>query len=326
MSTVLVTGASGFVGSYVVPALVSDGHRVIGLVRNEDGGRLVQSRLASAGLGQVEVRHGDVTRPETLARALDGVDAVVHLVAIPRDYNGGADLRLVNTEGTRNVVEAARSAGVRRFVHMGAMGVEDDPRLHYASSKAKAEAIVAESGLDWTILKPSLIFGERDGFFNVVAGLVRLAPIVPVPGNGKSRFQPIAATDVARCFAIAVARPEMAGQTYEIGGPRYWTYRQITAAVARAMGKRRLIVPMPVVLIRMVAGISERVRIVEFPVATDQLRQLKLDNIGPLDGVQSAFGFAPIDMEGQLWYLRRKPADQDVLPSAGPGEAAATAG
>jgi uncharacterized protein YbjT (DUF2867 family) len=293
MSTVLVTGASGFVGSYVVPALVSDGHRVIGLVRNEDGGRLVQSRLASAGLGQVEVRHGDVTRPETLARALDGVDAVVHLVAIPRDYNGGADLRLVNTEGTRNVVEAARSAGVRRFVHMGAMGVEDDPRLHYASSKAKAEAIVAESGLDWTILKPSLIFGERDGFFNVVAGLVRLAPIVPVPGPGESRFQP---------------------------------NRQTTAAVARAMGKRRLIVPMPVVLIRMVAGISERVRIIEFPVATDQLRQLKLDNIGPLDGVQSAFGFAPIDMEGQLWYLRRKPADQDVLPSAGPGEAAATAG
>ncbi len=326
MSTVLVTGANGFVGSYVVPALVADGHRVVAFVRNEQGGDLVQARLASAGMGPVEIRHGDVTRPETLSGALEGVDTIVHLVAIPRDFNGGADLRLVNTEGTRNVVAAARSAGVRRFVHMGAMGVEDDPKLHYASSKAKAEAIVAESGLDYTILKPSLLFGERDGFFNIVAGLVRMAPIVPVPGDGRSRFQPIAATDVARCFALVVARPDTIGRTYEIGGPRYWTYREITAEVARAMGKRRIIIPMPVALIRIVAGTLERVRIIEFPVATDQLRQLRLDNIGPLDGVQSAFGFAPIDMEGQLWYLRRKPADQDVQPSGAANRAAATAG
>lgn len=326
MSTVLVTGANGFVGSYVVPALVADGHRVVALVRAADGGDLVQTRLAAAGLGPVVVRTGAVTRPETLSGAFDGVDAVVHLVAIPRDDSGGAELRLVNTEGTRNVVAAARAAGVQRFVHMGAMGVEDDPRLHYASSKAKAEAIVAESGLDYTILKPSLQFGERDGFFNIVAGLVRMAPIVPVPGNGRSRFQPIAATDVARCVALCLARPDTIAQVYELGGPRYWTYREITAEVARAMGKRRAILPMPIVLIRTVAGISERIRFVTFPVATDQLRQLKLDNIGPLDGVQSAFGFSPTDMEGQLWYLRRKPADQDVAPAAAPGNAAASAG
>lgn len=325
MSTVLVTGANGFVGSHVVPALLADGHRVVALVRNERAGEHVLRRLVASDHAAVEIRHGDVTRPETLPAALRGVDAIVHLVAIARDYNGGADLRLVNTEGTRNVVEAARTAGVQRLVHMGAMGVLDDPRLHYASSKAKAEAIVAASGLDYTILKPSLLFGERDGFFNIVGGLVRMAPVVPVPGNGKSRFQPIAAQDVARCVVLSLARPETIGQAIEIGGPRYWTYQEITSEVARAMGKRRLIVPMPVALIRLVAGTFERVRIIDFPVATDQLRQLKLDNIGPLDGVQSAFGFAPTDMEGQLWYLRRKPADQDVHASAPAGSAAAPA-
>ena len=135
-----------------------------------------------------------------------GVDAVVHLVAIPRDFNGGADLRLVNTEGTRAVVAAMKEAGVRRLVHMGALGVADDPALHYASSKAKAEALVRDSGLDWTILKPSLQFGEGDGFFNIIAGLVRLSPgVVPVPGDGKARFQPIHVDDVA-AVVVRVAR------------------------------------------------------------------------------------------------------------------------
>ncbi len=116
-------------------------------------------RLSAEQRAAVELRTGDVTRPESLPAALAGVDAVVHLVAIPRDLRGGADLRLVNTEGTRAVVVAMQAAGVRRLVHMGAMGVQDDPALHYASSKAKAEALVRDSGLDWTILKPSLQFG-----------------------------------------------------------------------------------------------------------------------------------------------------------------------
>ena len=131
---------------------------------------------------------------------------------------------------------------------MGAMGVEDVPDLHYASSKAKAEALVRESGLDWTILKPSLQFGEGDGFFNIVAGLVRISPgLVPVPGNGGARFQPIHTGDVATVVVRALADPATIGETYDLGGPRYWTYREITREVLTALGKRRLIVPMPVV-------------------------------------------------------------------------------
>ena len=310
MATVLVTGATGFVGRHLIPVLLAADHRVVALVRTATDGELVMARLAPERRSAVETRIGDVTRPETLGPALAGVDAVVHLVAIPRDFHGGADLRLINTEGTRAVVAAMEAAGVRRLIHMGAMGVEDVPDLHYASSKAKAEALVRASSLDWTILKPSLQFGEGDGFFNIIAGLVRLSPgLVPVPGDGTSRFQPIHVDDVAAVTVRCLADPTTIGQTYDLGGPRYWTYREITREVLTALGKRRLIVPMPVVLIRLVAGAAELVH-VSFPVATDQLRQLRLDNIGPLDVIPASFGFVPRPMEGALGYLRTKPRDQ----------------
>ncbi len=280
MSTILVTGASGFVGSYCVPALLGAGHRVVALVRSQEAGRIVLDRLPAADRSNVELRTGDVTRPESLREALGGVDGVVHLVALPRDRRGGEDLRLVNTEGTRAVVVAMQAAGVKRLVHMGAMGVVDDPALHYASSKAKAEALVAASDLDWTILKPSLQFGPGDGFFNIIADLVRMSPgIVPVPGDGKSRFQPISVADVAMVFVRSLADDTTIGASFELGGPRYWTYREITEEVLSALGKKRAILPMPVPLIRLVAGVSETIGL-PFPVATDQLRQLKLDNIG----------------------------------------------
>ena len=217
----------------------------------------------------------------------------------------------MNTEGTRNVIAAMEAAGVRRLIHLGALGVEDDPRLHYASSKAKAETLVRASSLDWTILKPSLQWGERDGFFNIIAGLVRFSPgLVPVPGDGGARFQPISVVDVAKTVALSVDRPDTVGGVYELGGPRVWTYRQITREVIHAMGAHRAIIPMPVPLISLVARVSEALHL-PFPVASDQLRQLKLDNLGPPDGVERAFGFVPADMAGQLGYLRRKPADQD---------------
>jgi uncharacterized protein YbjT (DUF2867 family) len=315
MSTILVTGASGFVGSHTVPALVSAGHRVVALVRSADAGDAFLERLGPVTRASVDVRTGDVTAPATLAPAMAGVDVVVHLAAIPRDRNGGVDLRRVNTDGTRAVLAAMTEAGVRRIVHMGALGVVDDPSLHYASSKARAEALIAASDTDWTIVKPSLQFGEGDGFFNILAGLIRLSPgIVPVPGDGSARFQPIHADDVAAVVVRVLADPTTVGATFELGGPRYWTYREITREVAMALGKRRAIVRMPIVLINLVAGAAERLH-VPFPVATDQLRLLKVDNIGPLDLIPTRFRFDPRPMEGALGYLRRPLRDQRV-PSA----------
>jgi NADH dehydrogenase len=163
MSTVLVTGATGFVGSHMIPALLAADHQVVALVRTPTDGELVLSRLTPARRAAVETRVGDVTRPDTLGTALAGVDAVVHLVAIPRDFHGGADLRLVNTEGTRAVVAAMTAAGVRRLVHMGAMGVEDVPISTTRARRPRRRRWCA-SGLDWTIFKPSLQFGTGDGF------------------------------------------------------------------------------------------------------------------------------------------------------------------
>ena len=311
MSTILVTGANGFVGSHMVPALIEAGHRVRALVRDDQGAAQVTGRLSPAQRDSLEIHRGDVTRPDTLPTALVGADAVLHLVAVARDWDGGATLRLVNTEGTRNLLSAASEAGVRRFVHLGALGVVDDPDLHYASSKVRAMVLVRESGLDWTILSPSLLFGPRDGFFNILAGLVRMSPgIVPITGKGEARFQPLAIADLGRAAVQSVGDDATIGREFLLGGPRAWTYREIVAEVMRGMGKRRLLVPMPVAVIRLVATVSEKLRL-PFPVATDQLRQLRLDNVGPLDGVQTGFGFEPQPMEGELTYLRRKVKDQE---------------
>jgi uncharacterized protein YbjT (DUF2867 family) len=235
---------------------------------------------------------------------------VLHLAAIARDWDDGATLRLVNTEGTRNALKAAKDAGIGRFVHLGALAVIDDPSLHYASSKAKAMALVRESGLEWTILKPSLMFGPRDGFFNLLAGLVRMSPgIVPITGRGDARFQPLAVSDLARAVIAVFADAGTIGREFELGGPRYWTYREIVEEVLRGMGTRRILVPVPVSVIRLVAAGSEKIRL-PFPVATDQLRQLKFDNIGALDSVRAGFGFDPRPMEGGLTHLREQVTDQ----------------
>jgi len=313
MSTVLVTGANGFVGSHMVPALIDAGHHVIALVRDDDGAAEVTRRLAAAQRTAIEVRRGDVTRPDSLPAALVGADAVLHLVAVARDWDEGATLRLVNTEGTRAMLKAATDAGVRRFVHLGALAVVDDPDLHYASTKAKAMGLVRQSGLDWTILAPSLLFGPRDGFFNILADLVRMSPgIMPITGKGDARFQPLAIGDLARAAVQVLGDPSTIGRELALGGPRYWTYKQIVTEVLAGMGKKRALVPMPVAVIRLVAGVSEKVHL-PFPVATDQLRQLKLDNIGPLDCVKTGLGWDPQPMEGGLTHLRAKLKDQEPI-------------
>jgi NADH dehydrogenase len=310
MARVFLTGATGFVGSHVLPALLSAGHSVTALVRSDARATALLARVA-ASPGKLETRIGAVNDRASLDAAMAGCDAVVHLVALPRDWNDGADLERVNAVGTATIVAAAEAAGITRFIHLGALGVQERPELHYASSKARGEGFVRASSLDWTILKPSLIWGERDGFFNIVAALVKIpAPAVPVPGNGKSRFQPVWVGDVARAIVQVLDTPKGSIKaSFELGGPRYWTYAEITREVASALGKRRLIIPMPVPLITLVARISEAIRL-PFPVATDQLRQLALDNIGATDAIERELGFTPVDMGGRLGYLKRKISKQ----------------
>ena len=318
MSTVLVTGASGFVGSHTIPALLRAGHGVVAFVRTPAAGETVLSGLPPADRDRIAIRVGDVVAPASLREAMAGVDAVVHLVALPRDRHQGADLRLVNTEGTRAVVVAMQASGIRRLLHMSALlNVSLPSPSAYATSKLLAEAIVRSSGLDWTILQPSTQFGESDGFFNLIASTVRLSPFVtPMPGDGRTRFQPIHADDVARVALLCLEDPTTVGSTFALGGPRAWTYRELVGEVVSALGARRAIVPVPVPLIRVVAGTAERLGL-PFPASTDQLRLLGIDNTCPPELVPERFGFTPRPLEGALGYLRYGPAEQRAAMAVG---------
>ncbi|MSQ07096.1 MAG: NAD-dependent epimerase/dehydratase family protein, partial [Dehalococcoidia bacterium] len=209
---VLVTGATGFLGRRVVRELLDRGHRVRALVHTP-------GREALLPPGSVTVHQGSVSQPESLAAACWGVDAVVHLVAIIR-RSKGASFDDVNRQGTANVVAAAKAAGgVQKLVHVSVIGAADNPALPYLQSKWQGEQAVVNSGVPYTILRPSLLFGEGDEFLNTLAGLVRVLPVVPVVGSGRNQFQPIAAEDLAKCVALALERPPLNGQTIEIGGP-----------------------------------------------------------------------------------------------------------
>ena len=290
---VAVIGATGFVGRHVVARLAESGHRVVAISR--------QGRHRTEWSRAVEARAADVTTGAGLGEALAAVDASVHLVAIPRESKGRT-FDEVNVGGTRRAVEAAAEAGVRRFVHLSALGVVDDPKLDYLYSKWRGEQIVRESPLDWVVLRPSLLFGPGDGFFSLVRTTLKWwSPgVVAVPGDGSARFQPLAVDDLARAVERAVVDDDRAGSVYEIGGPDWVTYREIVDEVMRVTGMRRLKLGMPIPLISALTTVTDRVLPI-FPVSHDQIASLQRPNYTERDAFEKAFGFSPRPMD--LEYL-----------------------
>ena len=292
----LVTGASGFLGRRIVQALQQAGHSPVRclLHRSPSDGALPDG---------VEHAHGSVQDPASLAAAMDGVDAVVHLVGIIRERPPSTTFAGVNHGGTRNVVEAAKAAGVKHIVYVSALGARDDARFPYARSKWLGEQEVIGSGVAYTILRPSILFGEGDEFFNTLAALVKMLPLVPVAGSGANRFQPIAADDVARCVAASVLQEAHHGRVIEVGGPRQYTYRELLGVVAAVLGVRRLRVHVPIACMRAMATVMERV-LPRPPVTREQLRYLDLDSVAEEDSVEREFGFAAQPLEEGLAYIR----------------------
>lgn len=283
---ILVTGATGFVGTHVIKELISSGEKVAALVRAP------RKAGALARLG-VALREGDVTDPVSLRVACQGVDRVVHLVAIIRE-RGRATFQAVNADGTRHMAEAAAQAGVRHFVHMSALGAGPDPRLRYTYSKWLGEEAVRGSGVPWTIIRPSVIFGEGFGFVDRLVQAVRMTPgLVAVPGRGATLFQPIWAGDVARVVArvLAEGAPHF-GRTYEIGGPEHLSYEQMLDIVMRSLGVRKRKVHVPLFLVRPALAVMERI-LPDPPATTTELAQLGKDNVTAPDSVERAFGFRP---------------------------------
>ncbi|MEO6577296.1 MAG: NAD(P)H-binding protein [Candidatus Limnocylindria bacterium] len=290
--TVAVIGATGFVGSHLVPHLVASGHRVIAISR--DGRRLPDWTDA------VEARAGDVTAQD-LDAAVAGADAVVHLVAIPRE-TGGLSFAKINVEGTQRAVKAAERAGAQRFVHLSALGVVDNPKLDYLYSKWLGEEAVRGSSLDWVVLRPSLLFGEGDGFFNLVKVTLKWwSPgVVAIPGKGDARFQPLSVDDLAIGIEQSVTDPDRTDSVYELGGPEWVTYREIVDAVSAATGMKRLPVGLPIPLISALTSVTDKVLPI-FPVSHDQISSLQRPNYTEPDAFERAFGVKPKPMD--LTYL-----------------------
>jgi NADH dehydrogenase len=289
---IAVVGATGFVGSHLVPHLVASGHRVIAISR--DGRRLPEWTA------DVEARAADITTGD-LEAALAGADAVVHLAAIPRE-TGGRRFDDVNVRGTHRVVAAAESIGVRRFVHLSVLGVADDPKLAYLYSKWRGENAVRASHLEWVVLRPSLMFGSGDGFFNLVKTTLRWwSPgVVAIPGTGDARFQPLSVDDLAVAIEKSLTDADRARSIYELGGPAYLSYREIVDEVMRVTGMRRVRVAVPIPLISALTSVTDRLLPI-FPVSHDQIASLQRPNYTQLDAFERAFGIRPRPID--LSYL-----------------------
>ncbi|MBI4202971.1 MAG: complex I NDUFA9 subunit family protein [Chloroflexi bacterium] len=293
---VLVTGATGFVGRHVVKALAQRGHSVRAAGRSRGREGVVAGE-------RVELAYADVADASSWKAAMDGVEAVMHLVAIIRERRG-MTFEAVNYRGTMTVASAAKEAGVRAFVHLGAIGSGDLPEYPYLRSKWQGEQSVINSGAPYTIIRSSLIFGPGDEFINTLAGLVKGFPIVPVPGDGKARFQPIHVEDAARCIAEALEGEGFRGKTVEIGGPEQLTYDQIVDLIAQTLGYQRWKLHVPVGVMRGPVWLMERARDTP-PATTQQLDMLAIDNVAErMDAVKAVFGFKPRPLQGNIEYIK----------------------
>lgn len=282
---VLVTGGTGFVGRQVVGRLASGGHEV-----------RVLARARSASPGSRDVFPGSILRPETLAPACVGCDAVIHLVGIIAEV-GEQTFERVHVDGTRNVLRAAAAAGVGTFVHMSALGARPGAPSRYHQTKWAAEELVRASGLRWTVFRPSIIHGPGDAFVNFFARMGRWSPVVPVIGSGRGLLQPVAVDDVARCFAGALTLPAAAGRTYDLVGLDRLSLREVLEAIAMVTGRRRLLLPIPRPLARMQAAAMETIwpRLLHRapPLNRDQILMLAEDNVGDPAPMMRDFGIDP---------------------------------
>ncbi len=296
--TVLVTGASGLVGVHTCRELAHRGWQVRALVRNRAKAR---RRLAIA---SVEIVEGDIRDSHAIAAALGDADAAVHLAAIAVERRGES-YESVNRDATAVLLDALRARGVERLVYMSQNGASSDSPYRFLRSKGVAEDQVRASGIAWTIFRPSVIFGPEDEFVNVLARLVRLSPLIyPLPGGGRARFQPVAVDDVARAIGVALDESDARRTIYALGGPEALTLRQMVGRVLVAMRTKRLLVGVPVSLIRPLIAIAQRV-LPNPPVTTSLLDLLSLDNTTAGPAAWPALGITPTSFTPHnLAYLR----------------------
>ena len=291
---ILVTGATGFVGRRVVERLSSSRQNVRALTRGDGAAMLPWG---------VKIAVGDVLDPKSLTSAMQGVDAVVHLVAVIREF-GDRTFQRVNYEGTKNVLEAANKAGVGRVVCVSTVGSTSDPDVPYLYSRWMAEEEISRSDLDYTVVRFTIGFGEGDEFLNRLAAIVKMSPLAPVVGDGTSVFQPISVDDVARCVVESIGRYDLEGKTVDIGGPDYFTYDELIDLVAETLGVKVAKVHVPVSVMTPAATVMEALS-PHPPVTREQLKMIAVGENTSLDSVERNFGFRPLPVRGNIDYIHK---------------------
>ena len=290
---ILVTGGTGFVGGHVVTALLDAGKPVRCLVR--DPGRAGELK----GLGS-ELVEGDMTEPETLRGAVEGVESVVHLVAIRQGKR--SEFEAVMSRGTRALLDEARRAGVRRFVHMSALGTTEETKdiVPYYGAKWDMEQAVRGSGLPHVIFRPSFVFAPDGGILPTFRKLAKLTPVTPIAGSGEQRLQPIWAEDLAACFVRALDDDGVTNRTLELGGPDVVSWNTFWARLKQALGVRRPSLHVPMALMRANALVTERLP-GNIPLTRDLLKMMEVgDNVVTGDDGARALGVSLLPLDEQL--------------------------
>jgi len=284
---IFVTGGSGFVGTEVVKQLAAAGHDVVALVRRGSEEKLPKS-------DRIQMHAGDVNDPDSLQHGTLNCDAVIHLVGIIREFPGkNITFERLHVEATQNVVNATVSSGVKRYLHMSANGVRPDSNTGYHRTKWQAEEIVRASDLDWTIFRPSLIFGPGGEFVKMLAGLIRKLPVVPVVGDGRYRMQPVAVDQVAETYRKALTLEQTIHHEYALGGAESYPFDRILDLTGDALGRKKVPkIHQPVALIQPMVNLMESFS--HFPLTSDQLTMMLEGNECDQEPWAKAFDIDPV--------------------------------
>lgn len=306
MNTRLVTvfGGSGFLGRHTVRALARAGWRIKVATRHPGRGFFLRP-LGT--VGQIDFVKCDVADAESVAAAVMGSSAVINLTGIL--FQSGQTFEDVQADGAANIAQAAAAAGVTSLVHVSAIGANAESDSDYAVTKAQGEAAMRETYPNAVILRPSIIFGPEDGFFNKFAQMARFFPALPLIGGGKTRFQPVFVGDVAQAIATCLDSTDARGRTYELGGPTTYSFKELLQLILKETGRRRALVPLPFGLAMIKAAFLQ---ILPKPLLTmDQVKLLKTDNVvAPTAAGLADLGITPTSVEAvipsYLWRFRAK--------------------
>ncbi|NBB13832.1 NmrA family NAD(P)-binding protein [Caulobacter sp. SLTY] len=301
---VTVFGGTGFVGRQVVRALAKKGLRVRVAVRQP--GRGYRLRLLGD-VGQIEVVQANIRDRASTARALEGAEACVNLVGLLRE-TGRQRFLSVHGMGARNIAEAAKAAGVSRFVQISAIGADAGSTSKYFATKAEGEAAVREVFPTATVVRSAIVFGADDGFFNRFAQMASLSPVLPLIGGGTTKFQPIHVADLAAAIAQAASSEDFAGRTFELGGPTVYSFKELMSFISAETGRKPILAPVPFPIAGLMGMAGDIAGLViPPPITSDQVEMLRTDTVvsAGAEGVE-AFGITPKPIEAVVpSYLYR---------------------